>query len=214
MMIRSVLMVVLVVWGLPPSSESLRFEVRSGETKCISEDIRSNSMTRGTYHVINPNEDQGQPLPYSHMLNVKVTSTHGYIIQWAKGVERGDFVFTAAEQGDYTACFTASDHSPLNTVTVDFEWRTSVLSKDWVNIARKGKVDEMELELRKMYETVNSIHEEMFYFREREVEMEVLTQETTNKMVWLSFVSLFLGLSVAGIQFCYLKTFFEKRKFV
>ncbi|KAK8615531.1 hypothetical protein V6N13_017116 [Hibiscus sabdariffa] len=207
-------MVVLVVGALPPSSESLRFEVRSGDTKCISEDINSNSMTRGTYHVVNPNEDQAQPLPYSHTLNVKVTSTHGYIIQWAKGVKKGEFVFTAAEQGDYTACFTASDHSPLITVTVDFEWRTSVLFKDWVNIARKGKVDEMELELRKMYDTVNSIHEEMFYFRKREVEMEVLTQETTNKMVWLSLVSLFLGLSVAGIQFCYLKTFFEKRKLV
>ncbi|KAL4363657.1 hypothetical protein GQ457_04G010960 [Hibiscus cannabinus] len=204
-------MVVLVVGALPLPSESLRFEVRSGETKCISEDINSNSMTRGTYYVVNPNEDQAQPLPYSHTLNVKVGVK---LCVFGGEGDKGEFVFTAAEQGDYTACFTASDHSPLITVTVDFEWRTSVLFKDWVNIARKGKVDDMELELRKMYDTVNSIHEEMFYFRKREVEMEVLTQETTNKMVWLSLVSLFLGLSVAGIQFCYLKTFFEKRKLV
>ncbi|GMI75335.1 hypothetical protein like AT1G26690 [Hibiscus trionum] len=206
------LVVILIELALPLSSESLRFDIRSGETKCISEDIRSNSMTRGTYHVINPNEDQDQPLPYSHLLSAKVTSTHGYIIQSAKGVEKGEFVFTAAEQGDYTACFTARDHSPLITLTIDFEWRTSVQFKDLVNIAKKGKVDEMELELRKMHETVNSIHDEMFYFREREEELEELTQETTTKMVCLSFVSLFLGFSVAGIQFWYLKTFFHKRK--
>ncbi|KAE8719796.1 Transmembrane emp24 domain-containing protein p24delta9 [Hibiscus syriacus] len=212
MMIRSALVVVLMVWALPLLSHSLRFDMQSGETKCISEDIKRNSMTMGTYRVVNPNDDR--PLGYYHLLSVKVRWTHGLIIQSAEKVGGGEFVFTTAEQGDYMTCFTAPGHSPSTTLTVDFEWRTSVQFKEWVNIAKKGQVDDMELELRKLHQTVNSIHEELFYFREIEEEMEELTQETTTKMIWLSFLSLFLGLSVAGIQFWYLKTFFQRRKLI
>lgn len=52
------------------STESLRFELQSGHTKCISEDIKSNSMTVGKYQIVNSNE--GQPLPDSHRVTVRV----------------------------------------------------------------------------------------------------------------------------------------------
>ena len=53
-----------------PKIESLRFELQSGHTKCISEDIKSNSMTVGKYSVVNPSE--GHPLPDSHRFTVRV----------------------------------------------------------------------------------------------------------------------------------------------
>lgn len=52
------------------STESLRFEIQSGHTKCISEDIKSNSMTVGKYQIVSPNE--GQPLPDAHRFTVRV----------------------------------------------------------------------------------------------------------------------------------------------
>ena len=52
------------------SGESIRFELESGHTKCIAEDIKSNSMTVGHYSIVNPNE--GQPLPESHRITLKV----------------------------------------------------------------------------------------------------------------------------------------------
>ncbi|XWS34136.1 hypothetical protein CRYUN_Cryun21dG0014300 [Craigia yunnanensis] len=212
MILRSVLIVVLVVVILSPASQSLRFELQSGHTKCIAEDIKSKSMTVGKYHVVRPNEDH--PLPDSHKLTVRVTSSHGNSFHSAEKVETGQFAFTAEEEGDYMACFWAPDHSPQITLTVDFDWRTGVHAKDWSNVAKKGQVDAMELELKKLYDTVTSIHEEMFYLREREEEMQELNQATTSKMFWLSFLSLFLCLSVAGLQFWHLKTFFEKKKLI
>lgn len=56
-------------------------------------------------------------------------------------MENGQFAFTAAEQGDYMACFWAPEHTPPITVTVDFDWRTGVHTKDWTNVAKKGQVD-------------------------------------------------------------------------
>ncbi|MFQ6665296.1 hypothetical protein Gotur_032068 [Gossypium turneri] len=212
MILRSVIMVVVVVGILSSASQALRFELQSGHTKCISEDIKSNSMTVGKYHVVNPNE--AYPLPDSLKFAVRVTSPQGNSLHTAEKVETGQFAFTAAENGDYMACFWAEDHSPQIIMTVDFDWRSGVQAKDWSNVAKKGQVDVMELELKKLYDTVTSIHEEMFHLREREEEMQALNQATTSKMFWLSFLSLFLCLSVAGIQFWHLKTFFEKKKLI
>ncbi|TYI83974.1 hypothetical protein E1A91_D05G332000v1 [Gossypium mustelinum] len=163
MILRSVIMVVVVVVVgiLSSASQALRFELQSGHTKCISEDIKSNSMTVGKYHVVNPNE--AYPLPDSLKFAVRVTSPQGNSLHTAEKVETGQFAFTAAEDGDYMACFWAEDHSPQIIMTVDFDWRSGVQAKDWSNVAKKGQVDVMELELKKLYDTVTSIHEEMFY---------------------------------------------------
>lgn len=191
-------------------TQSLRFDLQSGHTKCISEDIKSNSMTVGKYHVVNPNE--GVPLPDTHKLTVRVTSSHGNNYHTADLVETGQFAYTAVESGDYMACFWTPDHKPAVTVTVDFDWKTGVAAKDWGSVAKKGSVEVMELELKKLMDTINSIHEEMFYLRDREEEMQALNRSTNSRMYWLGFLSLVVCLSVAGLQYWHLKSFFERKK--
>lgn len=56
---------------VPQISQSLHFELQSGRTKCISEDIKSNSMTVGKYTVVNPNE--AHPSPQSQKISIRVT---------------------------------------------------------------------------------------------------------------------------------------------
>lgn len=65
------LSIALLVGFLPAVSHSLRFELQSGQTKCISEDMRSNSMTVGKYSVVNPLGSL--PLDDSHKLSLRVT---------------------------------------------------------------------------------------------------------------------------------------------
>ncbi|KAL9225959.1 hypothetical protein vseg_001828 [Gypsophila vaccaria] len=202
---------ILVILGLIQVSQCLRFDLQSGHTKCISEDIKSNSMTVGKYHIVNPN-DASAPLPDSHKLTVRVTSAYGNNYHTADKVESGQYAFTAVEAGDYMACFWSSEHNPPVTLTVDFDWKTGVAAKDWGSVAKKGSIDVMELELKKLLDTINSIHEEMFYLRDREEEMQALNRSTNSKMYWLSFLSLLLCLSVAGLQVWHLKTFFERKK--
>ncbi|GLU11049.1 hypothetical protein SLE2022_278210 [Rubroshorea leprosula] len=190
--------------------EGMRFDLASGSPKCISEDIKTNSMTVGKYKIINP--DDGAPLPDSHKLTVRVTSPYGNNYHYGAHVESGNFAFTAAEAGDYTACFWGAERKPPITLTVDFEWKTGVAAKDWSNVAKKGQVETMLLELKKLYDTVTSIHEEMFYLREREEEMQQLNRSTNSRMVMLGFFSLIVCLSVAGLQLWHLKAFFERKK--
>ncbi|KAL2329933.1 hypothetical protein Fmac_017514 [Flemingia macrophylla] len=190
---------------------SLQIEMKSGYPKCISEDIKSNVITVGKYHVVNPNP--GFPISDSHTVTVRVRSPYGNGHHYADKVHSGDFAFTAAEAGDYTTCFSVpSDLDPGVTVTVDLVWRSGIAAREWSNVAKRSKIEVMEFELKKLYDTVSYIHDEMFYLREREVEMQDLNDETNTKMFTFSFLSILVCLSVAGLQLWHLKTFFEKKK--
>ncbi|KAK7295401.1 hypothetical protein RJT34_18308 [Clitoria ternatea] len=190
---------------------SMRFELKSGEPKCVSEDIKSNVITVGAYFVVNPNP--GKPIPDSHKITVRVRSPYGNNHHFGDHVSSGKFAFTAAETGDYTACFSVSvNHSHTLTAVIDFVWRSGVAAKDWSKVAKKGHVETMELELKKLNDFVTSINNEMFYLCEREVEMHELNRATNTKMFTFSFLSILLCLSVAGLQLWHLKTFFERKK--
>lgn len=82
-MVLKFLIFLATILGLLTSiTESVRFDLETGTTKCISEDIKSNSMTVGKYTIVNPNEPHHyypssgeqthQPLPDSHKLTVRV----------------------------------------------------------------------------------------------------------------------------------------------
>ncbi|KAF8399522.1 hypothetical protein HHK36_015388 [Tetracentron sinense] len=129
---------ILILGFLSTIAQSLRFDIQSGHTKCITEDIKNNAMSVGKYSVINPNE--GHPIPDSHKLTVRVTSPYGNNYHTGDHVESGNFAFTAAESGNYMTCFWAPDHKPA-TITVDFDWKTGVAAKDWSNVAKKGQID-------------------------------------------------------------------------
>ncbi|KAG6397794.1 hypothetical protein SASPL_144255 [Salvia splendens] len=287
------LLLISVLWL---RADSIRFDLESGRTKCISEDIKTNSMTVGKYHIVNPNE--GHPLPDSHKVTVRVTSAYGNSHHYSDQVTEGHFAFQAVEEGDYMACFFAADHKPSTAITVDFDWKSGVAAKDWTSVVRKGSVEQsdmmkglwadnlgvvancgcvcgcggglkcsrevgstteggttsnvvdaiaakgngleataefaaacsstefflallgglacslMETELKKMLDTVQTIHDEMYYLREREEEMQLLNKATNNKMFWFSFLSILVCLSVTGIQLWHLKSFFEKKKLI
>ncbi|KAL2499919.1 Transmembrane emp24 domain-containing protein p24 delta 7 [Abeliophyllum distichum] len=97
-------------------------------------------------------------------------------------------------------------------LAIEFEWKSGVAARDWSNVAKKGHIEVMELELKKLFDTVTSIHDEMFYLREREVEMQDLNIATYSKMATFSFLSIMVCLSVAALQLWHLKSFFERKK--
>ncbi|KAI3914751.1 hypothetical protein MKW98_001987 [Papaver atlanticum] len=85
-------------------------------------------------------------------------------------------------------------------LTVDFGWKNGVAAKDWPNVAKKGQIDFMEMELRMLEDVVRSVHDEMIYLREREEDMHGINRATNSKTAWLGFYSMFVCLSVAGLQ--------------
>uniref|UniRef100_A0ACD5X1T0 Uncharacterized protein n=1 Tax=Avena sativa TaxID=4498 RepID=A0ACD5X1T0_AVESA len=137
---RSLLpLVLLLILSGALSAGALRFDLLSGHTKCISDDIKVGTMAVGKYHVVEP--EGSSQLPDSHRISLRVTSPYGNSLHYSEHVQSGNFAFTSSEAGDYLACFWAPDHHPPSTITFEFDWRSGVSAKDWSNVAKKGQVD-------------------------------------------------------------------------
>ncbi|KAK9074653.1 hypothetical protein SSX86_007251 [Deinandra increscens subsp. villosa] len=152
----------MVILGLA-SVKGMRFDLETGATKCITEDIKINAMTVGKYSIVKPVE--GFPLSEEDRITVRVTSPLGNNYHYADRKDSGSFAFTAGEAGDYMACFWAAKQTPDKSLSIDFEWKSGLAAKDWSKVAKKGQVEMMELELKKLYDSVTMVHEEMFNLR-------------------------------------------------
>ncbi|XP_021865431.1 transmembrane emp24 domain-containing protein p24delta7-like [Spinacia oleracea] len=205
-----VIFVTLWLWLSAEVCESMRFDLASGATKCISEEIQHDAMTVGKYNVITPID--GHPIPDTHRITARVTSPRGNHYHYKEVVESGNFAFTAADTGDYMICFWAPRHNLPTKISIDFEWKTGIDARDWFNVARKGQIDLLDVELKRLYDGVKSIRDEMFHLREREEEMQLLNKSTKSKMATFSFISIILVMSVAALQIWHLKTYFERKK--
>lgn len=75
-------------------------------------------------------------------VSCQVRSPYGNDFHYGDSVHSGNFAFTAAEAGDYTACFSVPSNLNLAvTVLVDFVWKNGFAAKDWSKVVKKGHIE-------------------------------------------------------------------------
>eukprot|EP00249_Psilotum_nudum_P007851 c20868_g1_i1 orf=164-787(+) len=189
---------------------ALRFDVSSTFTRCLAEEIQSNVLVLAVYRVVLEDATKQEKL----QISAKVTSPYGSILHSVENVSSGRFSFTTKESGNYAACFWLPPTLHGETVSVELDWKTGIIAKDWETIARKDKIEGVELELMKLQGAVEAIHENLQYLRHREKEMRDISELTNMRMAWFSIASLTVCLLVAGWQLWHLKRYFEKKKLI
>ncbi|KAL6517704.1 hypothetical protein OROMI_033405 [Orobanche minor] len=158
---RAVIMLVLLC--VLRQSGAIWLSLPASGTKCVSEEIQSNVVVLADYVVIS--DDHVHPTP---TISAKVTSPYGSPIHHQENVTHGQFAFTTSEGGNYLACFWVDGHNPGGgDVSLNIDWKTGIAAKDWDSVARKEKIEGVELELRKLEGVVEAIHENLLYLRSR-----------------------------------------------
>ncbi|GER26723.1 transmembrane emp24 domain-containing protein p24 delta 3, partial [Striga asiatica] len=191
-------------------SEAIWLSLPSSGTKCVSEEIQSNVVVLADYVVIS--DDHVHPTP---TISAKVTSPYGNPIHHQESVTHGQFAFTTSEGGNYLACFWVDGHNPgAGEVSLNIDWKTGIAAKDWDSIARKEKIEGVELELRKLEGAVEAIHENLLYLRSREADMRIVSETTNARVAWFSIMSLGVCILVSIAQIWYLKLYFIKKKLI
>ncbi|KAK3419815.1 hypothetical protein EUGRSUZ_G00581 [Eucalyptus grandis] len=178
-------------------------------TKCISEEIQGHVVVLADYVVVSDD--------HSHIptISVKVTSPYGNNLHHKENVTHGQFAFTTTEAGNYLACFWADGHNQgSGEISVSIDWKTGIAAKDWESVARKEKIEGVELELKKLEGAVEAIHENLLYLKSREAEMRMVSEKTNGRVAWFSIMSLGLCIVVSALQIWYLKRFFQKKKLI
>ncbi|KAL0694563.1 hypothetical protein Bca4012_061743 [Brassica carinata] len=227
------LLTALLLIVLVPVGEGVWLDVPTTGTKCVSEEIQSNVVVLADYIIISEDDS------FLPTISVKVTSPYGKNLHHMENVTVGEFAFTTQESGNYMACFTADAKSHGNkNVSISVDWKTGIAAKDWKTIAKKEKIEGVELEIRKLEAAVEAIHENLVYIRNkyiyillsqtlkfcviklksenfcREADMRTVSEKTNARVAWYSTMSIGVCIAVSGIQVVYLKQYFQKKKLI
>ncbi|KAF1871428.1 hypothetical protein Lal_00020221 [Lupinus albus] len=213
-----------------PQTEAIWLTIPTSGPKCLSEEIQTHVVVIADYYVVAV-DTEGHQL---HTISVKtwcitcastlfrwleapdrspVTSPYGNNLHHNENVTHGQFAFTTTESGNYVACFWVEGNHQ-GSATISLEWRTGISAKDWDAVAKKEKIEGVELELRKLEGVVDAIHENLVYLKTREAEMREVSEATNGRVAWFSIMSLGVCISVSGLQLWYLKRFFRKKKLI
>lgn len=179
----------------------------------MSEEIQTHIVVLADYYVVADDEIKGHQLP---TVSAKVTSPYGNNLHHNENVTQGQFAFTATESGNYMACFwiDGKHQEAAGGTILSLEWKTGISAKDWDSVAKKEKLEGVELELRKLEGAVEAIRDNLIYLKTREEEMREVSETTNARVAWFSIMSLGLCISVSGLQLWYLKRYFQKKKLI
>jgi p24 family protein delta-1 len=77
------LLVAFALLSAARPARALRFDLESGHTKCISDEIKVNSMAVGKYHVVGPDPNfPDAQLPESHRISLRVSEQRHAPLRW------------------------------------------------------------------------------------------------------------------------------------
>ncbi|XP_048536144.1 transmembrane emp24 domain-containing protein p24delta3-like [Triticum urartu] len=190
-------------------AEAVWLDMPQTGTKCVSEEIQANVVVLADYALMYESHPSAHPT-----IAVKVTSPYGYTLHESGNITVGQFAFTTSEAGNFLACFWIDSAEKGSGVSVNLDWKTGIATKDWDAIAKKEKIEGVELELRKLEVAVQSIHQNMVYLKAREAEMREVSEKTNGRVAWFSIMSLGVCVVVSVLQFWHLQGYFRKKKLI
>ncbi|KAJ7561227.1 hypothetical protein O6H91_03G019700 [Diphasiastrum complanatum] len=140
-----------------------------------------------------------------------VRSSYGDVIHKDEQLQNGLFSFTSKGYGDYLMCF--SMHNPHSSlpVSVDLILKLGWAAKDWNMIAKKEKIEGMELKLKRLADMVYYIHTDMLYLKKRGLWLSMISKKTESRVAWLTSISILISLLMAGWQILHIRSYFKKK---
>ncbi|XP_056167381.1 transmembrane emp24 domain-containing protein p24delta3-like [Syzygium oleosum] len=196
---------------LVPVAEAVWLTIPSSGTKCVSEEIQSNVVVLADYYIV---DDEHAHL-HTPTISSRVTSPYGNNLHHNENVTHGQFAFTTSEAGNYLACFwIGGKHQEDVGLTIGLDWKIGIAAKDWESVAKKEKLQGMELELMKLEGAVQAIHDNLKYLKNREEEMREVSEKTNARVAWSSLMSLGVCIVVSVLQLWHLRRYFERKKLI
>ncbi|XP_038985600.1 transmembrane emp24 domain-containing protein p24delta4-like [Phoenix dactylifera] len=191
---------------LPPRAAAVWLSLPPSGTKCVSEEIQANVVVLADYTVVYEDDSHGTA-------SISVTSPYGDVLHHKESATIGQFAFTTSESGNYLACFWLDSNKGVGA-SVSINWKAGIAAKDWESVARKEKIEGVELELRKLEGAVEAIHDNLLYLKSRESEMRDVSEKTNARVAWFGIMSLGVCIVASALQLWHLTSFFQKKKLI
>ncbi|KAF0921582.1 hypothetical protein E2562_009776 [Oryza meyeriana var. granulata] len=180
----SLLAVILLAAAAAAGVDALVFDVPSGGSKCLTEELRRGVLSCASYRVAEATSAAAS----TSTVSARVAEPRGEELHLAEGVEAGEFRFEAAEDGWYTAFFSTPRYKRGAVVSVDVQWATGgrdhagAGSRPAVAAAKEGHIATIIRELKRLEVSARLIHEEMISLHWSEGDMQMLNEDTAMKL--------------------------------
>ncbi|XP_047958143.1 transmembrane emp24 domain-containing protein p24delta4-like [Salvia hispanica] len=204
----------MVAAAAVPVARGVWLDLPNSGSKCISEELHNNAVVLADYYAFIGEDYDVNGTTVAPSITVKVTSPYGNEIHHKEKVAHGQFAFTATEAGSYIACFSLDGDQGGKKVTVGIDWKTGIAAKDWDTVARKEKIEGLELELKKLEAAVETIHDNLIRLVTRESEMRGVSEITNARVAWYSLMALSICIVASILQVLYLRRYFRKKKLI
>ncbi|GCC17488.1 transmembrane emp24 domain-containing protein 9-like [Chiloscyllium punctatum] len=198
----------------------LYFHIGETEKKCFIEEIPDETMVIGNYKTLMYDKQREEYLPSPPGLGmfVEVKDPDEKVILSRQYASEGRFTFTSHIPGEHQICL-HSNSTKLSLfasgmLRVHLDIQVGEHANDYVEIAAKDKLSELQLRVRQLIEQVEQIQKEQNYQRYREERFRVTSESTNQRVLWWSIVQTLILILTGIWQMRHLKSFFEAKKLV
>ncbi|XP_076959254.1 transmembrane emp24 domain-containing protein p24delta4-like [Bidens hawaiensis] len=210
-MTRTLLLpMLLLMLVLVQNGESIWLNLPKSGYKCVMEELQNNVVAVGEYNAV---IFEGLVLR-NPTVSIAVKSPHGNLIYHKENVTEDEFAFTSTESGLYLTCFLPDNPDTGGKLAVNIDWKIGAAAKDWDSVAKKEKIEGVELELRKLEGHVEAIRDNLVYRKSREANMREVSETTNSRVAWCSISSSGICILASGAQLWYLTRFFQNNKLI
>lgn len=127
------------------------------------------------------------------------------------------YAFTSHEDSAFDVCFenTRTSASKSNNPRhVELDIDIGADAKDWSAIQASEKLKPVEMELRRIEETVAEIVTEMDYLRTREQKLRDTNESTNERVKWFALGTMGLLVGLGAWQVVYLRAYFRSKHLI
>merc|ERR1712137_879163 len=189
-------------------TQGLQFEVPANRDKCFSEDLAYDVLVKGSFSA--PQSALGE-------VHMWILDPNENKIWVDTDSSTGTFAFASSIAGVHSFCF---DNVPTGNqrfvpaVRVTFDLAIGVDAEDYDALAITEELSPLEIELRKLEDAAIAVNKHMNYMRQREAAMRDTNESSNSRVLWFSFLSMSVLLSLGIWQIVYLKKYFRSRKLI
>eukprot|EP00927_Polykrikos_kofoidii_P078376 TRINITY_DN75205_c0_g1_i1.p1 TRINITY_DN75205_c0_g1~~TRINITY_DN75205_c0_g1_i1.p1 ORF type:complete len:235 (-),score=47.53 TRINITY_DN75205_c0_g1_i1:154-780(-) len=127
------------------------------------------------------------------------------------GREKIKTAFTTNEAGPHWLCVTNEEEQDADIV---ISVLVGAQAKDFSKIAKKDHLEESQVALRRVEETLHNYHGNVMYIRAREERMRQTNDSTAFRVIGFCIFNVILMIAVGGWQMLYFKRFFRMKKII
>ncbi|KAL1243252.1 Transmembrane emp24 domain-containing protein eca [Trichinella nelsoni] len=198
-------------------SVAIYFLIGETERKCFVEEIPDQTMVIGNYKVsvFDPQAKSYYMHPNIGM-HVEVSDPSGHIVLSKLYSTEGKFTFTSSTPGEHVICLFSNSTRWTSgmTLRVDFNIQVGDHAQNYVEIATKERLNDLQIRIRQLLDQVEQMSKEQSYQRYREEIFRQLSESTNQRVLWWAILQTIILLLTGFWQMRHLKRFFEAKKLV